>query len=69
MTSPALNYGPVVPILTESSTNSRVIRLNVQLGPDFTDNDVTIKLNIPDRTLSVVAEYVTEVGVYGRESS
>jgi hypothetical protein len=70
LTTPkAFHCGPVVPIQTETSTNKRVIRLHVQLGPDFTDSDVMIKLNSPDRTLSVLAEYVAEIGVYGNEVS
>ena len=58
--------GPtVVPVLNDSS-GKRKIRLAFSIGPDFAQDDVTVKLD-GERCLIVEASYEAEIGLYGSQ--
>lgn len=55
----------LVPIYRDTHTGRRHIRLDFQLGPDFSADDVGV--DVTGTTLSVVAAYGAEIGAYGSQ--
>jgi hypothetical protein len=56
----------LVPIVTDPVSGTRSIRLAFMVGPDFTDDDVTVDVT-EARVLTVSASYGAEIGFYGTE--